>query len=176
MSAFASTSLEGRARLLAPVATLVLAALFDLAPIPDASISAHAPQVLLSAAFFWSLRRPELVPPLALFGVALASDLAGGALIGLTPALLLILRQTTVRQRRLLLASSPVVLWLAFASYAAGVILLRWLAASLLDWHAEPKGGAIVALLLTALCWPIVQMLLGRVQAILPKVRHAAGG
>ena len=173
MTSVYATSMEANVRLLAPMATILFAGLLDLAPMPNAGIASHAPDLILTAVFFWSLHRPELLPPTALFATGLCVDLVGGSLIGITPAILLLVRQAVVRQHRLLLAASPFVLWLGFASYAAGSAFLRWVAASGLAWHWQ--SPPVSPLLLTVLFWPLVQMLLAHVRTILPKVRHAAG-
>ena len=176
MSGLGSHSLEARVRLLLPMATIIIAALFDLAIIPGAAVSSHVPELLLPATFFWCLQRPELLPPGMVFAVGFCRDLAGGASVGMTPALLLVLRQTVVHQDRFLHAASPYVVWFGFALFATAAAFVRWFAASALAWHWQDIVPSGADLLLTILFWPVVNAALARIQTMLPRVRHAAGG
>ncbi|HWL72013.1 MAG TPA: rod shape-determining protein MreD [Geminicoccus sp.] len=167
---------ELRLRQLLPILTVALALLLDLAPLPDAGPQAQAPKLVFAVVFFWALHRPELLPPLALFLLGLAGDLVAGSLVGLGPAMLLLLREAVARQQRFLLAASPLGRWVGFAGYVAVMMVAVWLVTSAhaLRWQAiDPLA---VQALLTVLAWPVVAVLLIQVHARLPRVRHAAGG
>ncbi|WP_222182066.1 rod shape-determining protein MreD [Geminicoccus harenae] len=167
---------ELRLRQLLPILTVAVALLLDLAPLPDAGPQAQAPRLTFAVVFFWALHRPELLPPLALFLLGLAGDLVAGSLIGLGPAMLLLLREAVARQQRLLLAASPLGRWVGFAGYVAVLMVAAWLVTSAhaLRWQAiDPLA---VQALLTVLAWPVVAVLLIQVHARLPRARHAAGG
>jgi rod shape-determining protein MreD len=176
MRILAASSAEFRLRRMLPAMTMALAALIDLAPVPDVAPEGHAANLTVAVVFFWSLHRPDLLPPITLFAIALAADLVAGVLIGLGPASLLLVRQGVVRQQRLLLAASPLARWGGFACFAAGMALLGWLVASALALRWQAAMPVLGDLAVTILAWPVVVILLARVQAMLPRVRHAAGG
>lgn len=167
--------LEGRLRRMLPAGTILLAALLDLAPIPDAAPYRQAPDLMLAAVFFWSLHRPGLVPAPALFALALGRDLVAGSLIGLTPATLLVLREVVIHRQRQLQAAPPLLGFAAFAFYAAAIALVRWLAACAWSLHWLAPGPVLGSLLLTVLAWPLMAFVLAGVQAMLPRRDHAAG-
>ncbi|WP_027132859.1 hypothetical protein [Geminicoccus roseus] len=168
--------LEARLRQLLPLLTVLLAALLDLTPLPDVGPQGQAPDLMLAAVFFWSLHRPDLLPALGLFLVALGADLVAGSLIGLGPATLLLVREAVLRQQRLLRAASPLVRWAGFALSAAGVALAGWLVASAYARHWQAAEPVLGDLMLTVLFWPLVVVVLIQVQGMLPRARHAAGG
>lgn len=175
MRILAAQDLETRLRQLLPLLTVLLAALLDLAPVPDLGPQGHSPDLMLATVFFWSLHRPDLLPVLALFVVALVADLVADSLIGLGPATLLLVREAVVRQQRLLRAASPLVRWAGFALSAASVAMASWLVASTYAQRWLAAGPVLGDLLLTVLVWPLVVVLLIQVKAMLPRARHAAG-
>jgi rod shape-determining protein MreD len=147
----------------------------DLAPLPDASPSTVAPDFVLAVLFFWSLHRAELVPPLGLFLLGLGSDLVGGSFTGLTPLSLLLVREIVVRRRRMLLGAGPLLRWVSFAGLMCVLGVARLGLVSMLDRHWHDPVTVMAATMLTVMAWPIVTILLVPLQAMLPKVRHAAG-
>lgn len=170
-----SRSMDDRVRQFLPMTTLLVAAVVDLAPLPDASPSTVSPDFLLAALFFWSLHRSDLVPPTALFLLGLAVDLVGGGLMGLTPLSLFFVREVVVRRRRMLLGAGPFLRWLFFAGLMVGLGVLLLGLVSALDRHWHDPIAMLAGTMLTVLSWPLATLLLGPIQAMLPRVRHAAG-
>ena len=170
-----STGMEDRVRQALPMATVMVAAVLGLAPLPDASPSAVAPDALLAVLFFWSLHRAELVPPAGLFLLGLATDLVAGSFTGMTPLSMRVVREVVVRRRRMLVGAGPFLRWLTFAGLTSVLAIARLALASALDRHWHDPVTTLAATMLTVLCWPLVNLLLGPVQAMLPRVRHAAG-
>ena len=165
-------ALEFRLRQALPLLTLFIAALLDLVPAGGWTLR---PALVVAATFYWALHRPELVPPPALFLATFLVDLVGGGLVGITPLTMLLLRAAVVSQRRLLLAASPVMLWLGFVLFAASCGLVGWLLAAIVRWHWQAPLDQLATLAATLLAWPFVATCLGWVNAGLPKVRHASG-
>lgn len=165
-------SLEFRLRRLLPLLTLLLAAMLDLVPAGGWTVR---PALLLCATFYWALHRPEQVPPAILFLVAFLADLIGGGLIGATPLIMLLLRAAVISQRKLLLAASPVLLWLGFALFAVTAAVAGWLLAALVRWYWPDPLDQLGAIAATLLVWPLANGCLGWVDASLPRVRHAPG-
>ncbi len=129
------------ARLL-PVATTGWAMLFSIQPIDIPGYAALAPAFTLMAAYHWTIYRPDLLPPLALFTVGTIQDLLTGALPGET-ALLLLLARTIVLSRRDHFVNRPFAfVWTGFTLLTAGAMLFSWMLHSLLaaEW-LEFSGG-----------------------------------
>jgi hypothetical protein len=65
--------------------------------------------------------------------------------------------------------------WAGFATFAASVALIRWLAASAYAAQWQDGWPALVDLMFTILVWPLVVVALIQVQGMLPRAGHAAG-
>src|SRR6202035_5910804 len=90
---------NGAARML-PVATTLLAALFSLLPVQIPGYAALTPVFTLMAAYHWTIYRPDLLPPLALFAIGLTEDLLAGSPIGINALTLLLARSAVLSYRR----------------------------------------------------------------------------
>src|SRR5215472_8578388 len=90
---------NGAARML-PVATTLLAAVVSVLPVRIPGYAALTPVFTLMAAYHWTIYRPDLLPPLALFIIGLAEDLIAGSPIGINPLTLLLARAAVLGQRR----------------------------------------------------------------------------
>ncbi len=67
---------NGAGRML-PAATTLFAALISVLPVHIPGYAALTPAFTLMAAYHWTIYRPDLLPPLALFAIGLAEDLLG---------------------------------------------------------------------------------------------------
>src|ERR1700730_6723206 len=90
---------NGAARML-PFATTLLAAVISVLPLQIPGYAALTPVFTLMAAYHWTIYRPDLLPPLALFAIGLAEDLLAGSAIGLYALLFLLMRTGVMRYRR----------------------------------------------------------------------------
>src|SRR3984957_998094 len=90
---------NGAARLL-PVGTTLLAAVISVLPLQIPGYAALTPVFTLMAAYHWTIYRPDLLPPIALFAVGLAEDLLAGSPMGVNALLLLLTRVAGVGHRR----------------------------------------------------------------------------
>src|SRR6185437_12052003 len=77
------------ARLL-PIATTILAGLITILPLRIPGYASLTPAFTLMAAYHWTIYRPDLLPPVALFAIGLAEDLLVGAPVGVSALLLLL--------------------------------------------------------------------------------------
>src|SRR5215472_5520395 len=87
------------ARLL-PIATTLLAAVTSIQPVHVPGYAALTPIFTLMAVYHWTIYRPDLLPPLALFLVGITQDLLAGAPPGVTALVLLLTRAVVLRYRR----------------------------------------------------------------------------
>lgn len=159
-----------------PVLTVVLAMMLDLLPLPNASPHAVSPLLGLAAVYFWTLYRPDLLPPLALFVLGLVFDLAAGLPLGMTAMLFLVVCRLVLAPHRSLLAGSFGVMWAGCMLVAAVVAVLRWLLAMAWWGHVFPFRPVLFEAALTVALYPLIAWLLGRLQPVLPRASHAPRG
>lgn len=147
-----------------PGACVAGAMLIDLAPVPGPSPSVAAPSLMLAVVFFWSTRRPDLLPPLALFGLGLGYDLLAGLPLGMTVLSLLLVRFLIDRDWQIarLVLDGPFG-WVEFLLVIVAVFALRWLVACLWWGQLVPVASQLPELLLTGAVYPIVAWLLSRI-------------
>lgn len=159
-----------------PFLTMVVAMLVDLLPLPGTSPDTAAPFVTLGVFYFWSIQRPDLLPPLAVFLLGLGFDLTAGLPIGMSPLVLLATRGLMLVRERSVLAKSFGMAWFGFLLTAFVAAALRWLVASSWWAHAFAFQPLFAEAVLTVLLYPLLAWLLGRLQTQLPRGGHAARG
>jgi len=108
----------------------------------------------LACVFFWSVYRPDSMPPAAVFALGLLADLLSLAPPGITVLVLLAAHGIAVRFRRFLAAQGFLVVWLAFVAVAAGAAGLAWALTSVLTFRLLPIGPALLQFGLTAGFYP----------------------
>jgi rod shape-determining protein MreD len=152
---------------LLPIATTMLAALLSIEPVHIPGYSALTPAFILMAAYHWTIYRPDLLPPLALFLIGAAYDLLAGAPLGVTPLLLLAARAIVLRQRRHFLNRPFPFVWAGFALLTGAAMPFSWLMHCLLAGALLDLRGTIFRAVLTISVFPLFSFLLGRTQRAL---------
>ena len=148
--------LDQTVRRLLPALSALLLGVVSVLPIGVPQWGALAPPLMLAAIFYWSLTRPDLMPPLAAFALGLFQDVISGGPLG-SGALVMVLTQWTMRSQQRFLVKRPfVLLWAAFMPVAAAAAVLEWLAYALLNLHSVPIGGALVRMALGVVLFPVV--------------------
>ena len=113
----------------------------------------------LACVFFWSVFRPDSMPPPVVFLLGLLADLLGLTPPGSTVLTLLIVHGIAVRARRVLAAQGFLLVWLAFVAVAAGAAALGWLLGSLLGLRLLPPAPALFQFGVTAGLYPALAAL-----------------
>ena len=122
------------------------------------------PFFALMAVYYWSLYRPEKLPPPAVFAIGLIQDALGGGPMGMVTLMLLAVYGVGVSQRRFFLGKSFVVEWCGFAVIGLGAAIAAWIVASLYyTTFLDPRPFAVQGLL-TAAFYPCLTWLFVRVQ------------
>ena len=89
--------------------------------------------------YFWTLHRPDLLPPVGLFVLGVVLDAVGGMPVGVTALPLLLVRAAPRRGQRWLRGQASPVAWACFLPAAMIVAGLRWgLGSSLLAGRLLP--------------------------------------
>lgn len=122
------------------------------------------PSAAPAAVFFWTLYRPRLMAPLAVFALGLLSDLLSGAPLGVNTLLLLLVHGVVLTQRRVLARQSFLVVWVAFAIIAAGLAGLGWMLRTLLAFTILPVLPPLIELGLLVALYPAFSWLFVRVE------------
>lgn len=156
--------LDQVARDVAPGALTVVLVLAMGIPIGLPAQHGVMPVPALAAVYFWTLYRPGLMPPLAVFAIGVLSDLLTGAPLGLNPLLLLLLHAGVLTQRRVLTRQSFLLVWVVFALMAAAVLGLGWVFRTLLMVRLLPVEPALYEFALTVAVYPALSWLFVRVE------------
>jgi rod shape-determining protein MreD len=143
-----------------PVLSAIVLGVLAVLPVGIPQWGALAPPLMLIAVFYWSLVRPDLMPPTAAFLLGLFQDLLSGAPLG-SGALVMVVTQWTMRGQQRFLVNRPFLLvWGAFIPVAAVAALLEWTIYALLNLHAVPILDALVRLVLGFALFPVVAWLI----------------
>lgn len=150
---------------LLPFVTTLLFVVISVVPLHIPGFAVVTPSFALMAVYHWSIFRPDLLPPIAVFVAGLLLDLLNGTpYVGTSALSLLIVRSMLVSQRRLFADCAFPVLWAGFLLVAAAVVAFEWVLVSLL--HAAVLGPRpfIFEAVLTVASFPVGSYLLGRTQ------------
>jgi rod shape-determining protein MreD len=151
------------ARLL-PIATTLLTALLSFQPVHLPGYATLTPAFALMSVYHWTIYRPDLLQPLALFGIGLAYDLISGNPPGVTPLLFLLSRATLLRCRHLFVHRTFPFVWGGFTLLTAVAMLGLWALHSALTLQFAGFSESVLRAALTVVLFPILSFLLGRAQ------------
>ncbi|HTJ64548.1 MAG TPA: rod shape-determining protein MreD [Alphaproteobacteria bacterium] len=148
--------LEQNLRKLLPLMISIVFAIVVVLPVGLPQWGILAPPLLLISIFYWSLVRPDLMPPTAAFLLGLFQDLLTGAPLGLG-ALVMVLVQWIMRGQRRYLANRPFFLmWASFGPVVFSAAVIDWLLYALFTLHALPILGALTRMVLGFVLFPVV--------------------
>ena len=150
-----------------PIASLLMASLLPLLPVPLPGSLALSPALPLMVAYHWTIYCPELLPAPALFAVGMMEDLLAGGLPGVTALVLLLCREAVLRYRRHFVDRPFVFVWGGFAVTAGAATALAWGVNSLFDLSLLDVRGTLARAALTIALFPGMSFLLGRTQRAL---------
>jgi rod shape-determining protein MreD len=149
---------------LLPVATTLLAAVISVLPLQIPGYAALTPVFTLMAAYHWTIYRPDLLPPVALFGVGLAEDLLAGSPIGINALLLLLMRVAVLGYRRYFINRNFPFVWSGFTLLTTVAMLGLWGVHCVLDLSLLDFRDAVIRAALTVAIFPLASFMLGRAQ------------
>ncbi|MEL6451267.1 MAG: rod shape-determining protein MreD [Pseudomonadota bacterium] len=138
------------------VALVVAILFFHLLPLQTATGGLIWPDLVLTFAMAWSVRRPEYVPPVLLAGVFLMADLLLQRPPGLWAALALIACEQVKAQSRSLRDATLVAEMMSVAAWIVGVGVAYQVVQAILLVQAPPLGLAAVQIVVTLLTYPLV--------------------
>src|SRR5580704_8856980 len=154
---------NGAARML-PVATTLFAALISVLPVQIPGYAALTPVFTLMAAYHWTIYRPDLLPPLALFAIGLTEDLLAGSAIGVNALLLLLSRSSVLGYRRYFINRTFPFVWTGFTLLTVIALSGLWALHCILDLGLFDFRNTVIRAVLTIAIFPLSSFLLGRAQ------------
>ncbi len=151
--------LDIAARYAFPAGCTALLMLLTEAPFGIAEQAALLPALTLTCVYFWSLFRPDAMPPPVVFLIGVLFDLLGYLPLGVGPLTLLTVHGLALRWRHRLISQGFVASWLAFALFASGASALCWILAAVLTFRLLPVAPALFEGLLAVALYPALAML-----------------
>ncbi|HWK48207.1 MAG TPA: rod shape-determining protein MreD [Stellaceae bacterium] len=163
MKAITVDRIDGFGVRLVPVLLTLLVVVVSIVPLGIPGYAAVTPVFTLMAVYHWTIYRPELMPPVALFAIGLLQDLLTSGPIGLSPLLLLVIRALVMSQRRFFVGKLFPFVWWGFAATVVAASLMLWVAAGALSGRLlDPRSFAFQAVL-TVACYPAASWVFVRV-------------
>ncbi|MDX2104215.1 MAG: rod shape-determining protein MreD [Alphaproteobacteria bacterium] len=148
--------LDTRLRSITPALVTVVMALVSVLPIGWQAPHPAVPAFTLMSVYYWTVYRPDLLPPVAVFVIGVFQDLLTGGLVGVTALLLLATHGVLLGQRKLFLGKPFWLAWIGFALVAAAAGAAQYLIVATLYWTLVPIGQAVMQALTTVLAFPLL--------------------
>ncbi|HVY15580.1 MAG TPA: hypothetical protein VHB27_10135 [Rhodopila sp.] len=114
------------------------------------------PAVTLGAVWFWSLARPDTMPPPVVFLIGLLADLMGYVPLGICAFTLLAVHGVAVSLRRFLARHGFALIWSIYSLVAFVASMLIWLLVMLLSFRYFPPDGALFQAVLAIAIYPVI--------------------
>lgn len=145
-----------------PGAMTFLFALISVVPVRMPDGLTVSPFLSLMAVYYWTIYRPDLMPPVLIFVIGILQDVIGGAYLGLTPLLLLGTYSFALSQRRLFLGKPFALTWGGFFLVLLGTTSMSWIIVSLIARTPVPLLQPLLQFGATLLLFPLVVWLFVR--------------
>lgn len=121
-----SQRLDRIARNVVPALLGVLLVLLSATPLYVPGYAPVAANLVMMAAFYWAVHRPELLPPLTVFLLGLLQDMLIGMPPGMNALVLVLVRAIGVSQSRVFRDRSFLLLWWGFGLVASAAACVVW--------------------------------------------------
>ncbi len=146
-----------------PILTAISLIFLSLVPLRLPGDVFATPALALMPIYFWGLYRPDLMPPLAVFGIGVIQDFVTGGPIGLWAFIYLAVYGALLAQRQLIMARMSHRMWYGFSLTAIAAAIIAWVAGTIVygqflnPWPLASQAALSIAL------YPLI----GRVLAML---------
>jgi rod shape-determining protein MreD len=150
---------------LVPFLTTLVFVFLSVVPLHIPGFAVVAPAFALMAVYHWTIYRPELLPPLAVFVLGLLLDFLNGTpYVGVSAASLLLAQWVLMSARRFFINRLFPTLWAGFLVIAIAVISFEWALVSALYRQALGPRPFLFEAILTVASFPLGSYLLTRLQ------------
>jgi rod shape-determining protein MreD len=148
--------LDIAARVSFPASITVLLMFLTKAPLGITEQAALLPAITLCCVWFWSLFRPDNLPPPVVFVIGLLLDLLGYLPLGVGVFTLLAVHGVALVLRRGLARRGFAWIWLVFGVVASAASLLLWLLVMILTFRLLSPQPAIFLAVLSIAIYPVL--------------------
>ncbi|MEI7608221.1 MAG: rod shape-determining protein MreD [Rhodospirillaceae bacterium] len=142
-------------RSLAPAAVTLMLILLGMVPLHLPDWDKVVPAMALMSVYYWSIHRPDLLPPSAAFALGLLQDLLAGTPPGITALVLVCCHLVIETQRAFFLANGFLMLWLGFTFIVFGAALLQGFIYSILAQTLVPMDIPLAQAAMTLAVFPV---------------------
>jgi rod shape-determining protein MreD len=150
---------------LIPFTSTLVFVLLSVVPLQIPGFAVVTPAFALMAVYHWTIYRPDLLPPVAVFLAGLLLDFLNGTQYVGTSALSLLLVRTALHSQSRFFVNRPFpLLWAGFLLTAIAVIAFEWAVVSVLLGTAVGTRPFLFEAVLTVACFPIGSYVLTRLQ------------
>ena len=150
-----------------PVVIMLLLALIGSMPLGAFHTFEIFPMLNIIVIFYWTVYRPDLVPPAVLFLIGLIDDVVMGTPLGLMASIFVLLYGVTLSQRQFFIGKPFYITWLGFSIISAVCIGLIWVLVALFAGRLGIVFIPFIKYTLTLLSFPSAAWLLVRIQRYL---------
>ena len=154
-------------RQLLPVGMVLVLILVNALPTRVPGFAAVVPLLPLIGVYYWSIYRPDLMPPALAFCLGLLNDVISGIPLGVSSLLYLLVQGMTASQRRFFHGKPFRIAWWGFGLVSGGAFILQWLLASLLLGRTLELRAVGFEFLMTLSFYPLLSWLFARTQLAL---------
>ncbi len=148
-------NLDRWARQLAPCCVLFILVLVGVLPFGIPFMPEIMPMLTMIAIFYWTVYRPDLIPPVFIFFIGLIQDVLVGSLLGMNALALLLVYGITLTQRQVFLSKPFSVTWLGFIVISGGAFLMMWCLTGILNINIILNPVILFQFLLTIFLFPL---------------------
>jgi rod shape-determining protein MreD len=139
-----------------PACITILLMLLSQVPLRITGQAALLPAVTLCCVWFWSLFRPDNLPPPAVFVIGLMMDLWGYLSLGVGIFTVLAVQGVALASRRSLSQHGFIWIWVVFAAVAVAASLAIWLLVMLLIFQLLSPYPAMFTAVVTVALFPVL--------------------
>jgi rod shape-determining protein MreD len=150
------------------MAIICVAGLLSLQPVHLSGYARVAPAFALMAVYHWTLYRPDLLPPLALFVIGVVDDSLRGDHLGITALVFLISRAVVLRCRRRIFNRTFRYIWGGFAILTISAMIGLWITETALGFHLAGADNLTMRAVLMISIFPVASSVLGWAQRAFP--------
>ncbi|NWH08305.1 MAG: hypothetical protein HXY22_06610 [Alphaproteobacteria bacterium] len=118
------------------------------------------PAFALMPIYFWGMYRPDLMPPLAVFGIGLFQDLVTAGPLGLWPAVYLFCYMFLISQRLILLSVMAGRTWAGFTIVMGLAAFFAWTIGSAAYGMVLSPLSLLIQALLSIAIYPLIARVL----------------
>ncbi|MBQ9235880.1 MAG: hypothetical protein IJ184_05390 [Alphaproteobacteria bacterium] len=149
---------------LLPVGTAVILVLLAYGPVYIDLFNNIRPDLGMIAIYFWMLQRPDLFDLKSVTILGIIDGAVSASAFGLGLFSYLLMYVLMMHLRKYLNGRSFVVIWYGFMALSLGVMIVKWLAASIYHGEFLPILPAMFSYLIGAAIYPVTAMLLAALQ------------